>query len=154
MRETKFERIVDITPAFDKRDPDPHRNYGIHGCDLVMNLKGKMGVVYFSLSTNWQLPHVTKEMKTRPVYVPIDIDVRFLPSPIELGYHSPVPLREKMEPTIMNCDHLEGRPCYCESGCLAAEPVFEILLTEGSNGVWRFLEEYYRKTFKDVEDDI
>lgn len=153
---SKFEREITIAPAFDKRS----EGYGIHGCDLIMNLKGKTGIVYFSMSTNWQLPHVTNGMINDTIMKrgnlnEIDLIVRFAPSSIELGYHSPVPVTQGQEYTRLNCHHFPGKtPCYCSSGCLAAEPVFKILLTEGSEGVWKFLEEYYKKTFEAVEGDL
>jgi hypothetical protein len=33
-----FERIVTMNPAYDKRNADPSKNYGIHGVDLRMVL--------------------------------------------------------------------------------------------------------------------
>lgn len=36
-----------------------------------------------------------------------------------------------------------------DGSTLNAEPVFEILLKEGSAGVWRELREYYDRTFPD-----
>lgn len=47
-----MERITEITPAWDKRDPDPKKNYGIHGCELRMYLKGELGTVQFIVYTN------------------------------------------------------------------------------------------------------
>lgn len=153
-RKFLFERSVEITPAFDQRK----QGYGIHGCDLIMNLKGKKGIVYLALSTNWHLPNVTKEMVSSVAMgknSEIDIDIRFLPHPIELGYHSPVPVDGFTEPTRLYCHHLPGiTPCYCSSGCLAAEEPFKILIEKGSEAVWKFLEEYYIRIFGDVENDL
>jgi len=39
----KFERIVRTRPPFDKRNPNPNKNYGIHGVDIWFILKGKKG---------------------------------------------------------------------------------------------------------------
>jgi len=49
----KLERITELTPAYDRRSPDPNRNYGIHGVDLWFWLKGPEGAVQFHLMTNW-----------------------------------------------------------------------------------------------------
>ena len=37
------ERITKIYPAWDRRDPNPSKNYGIHGAELRMVLKGELG---------------------------------------------------------------------------------------------------------------
>ncbi len=79
-----MERIVEITPAYDKRHSDPCRNYGIHGADLRMILKGDLGAVQFVLFTNWHLPHVTEELLQKPTDK-LGIRCRFLPSPADLG---------------------------------------------------------------------
>jgi hypothetical protein len=65
MNLSKFERIVQFLPAFDKRHPDPSKNYGIHGVELRMVLKGPKGAVQFVLFTNWQLLHITRESENR-----------------------------------------------------------------------------------------
>jgi hypothetical protein len=57
-----MERIVEMLPAWDKRDADSSKNYGIHGVELRMVLKGEEGAVQFVLYTNWHLPHVTDSL--------------------------------------------------------------------------------------------
>ena len=168
-----FERIVEFEPAFDKRDSDPTKDYGIHGVTLRMVLKGPEGAVQFVLYTNWQLPHVTAEMKEagdKP-------DVLYRPLPADLGYHSPKPMYEGQHPigsmdyslkgwdmkdlstipeakptgAFTPCEYLDGKPCYYDGSGLNAERIFHVLLKEGSNGVWRELEEYYKQTFMEAE---
>ena len=56
------ERIVEFTPAFDKRSSDPSKDYGIHGVDMRMVLKGENAATQFVLFTNWHLPHVHDEL--------------------------------------------------------------------------------------------
>lgn len=41
------ERIVEFTPAFDKRSSDPSKDYGIHGVDMRMVLKGENAATQF-----------------------------------------------------------------------------------------------------------
>ncbi len=48
-----MQREITMTPAYDKRDPDPSKNYGVHGVNIVYVLKGKLGAVQFVLYTNW-----------------------------------------------------------------------------------------------------
>ncbi len=50
------------------------------------------------------------------------------------------------EEEIPKC-HILGVPCYYDGSGLAAEKVFRILCDEGSDGVWKYLEEYYMNVF-------
>lgn len=49
------------------------------------------------------------------------------------------------------CKHVKGGKCYYDGSGLNADRVFEILRREGSDGVWRELEEYYTETFGGLE---
>ena len=138
-----MERITEFTPAFDKRNPDSNKDYGIHGVDLRMVLKGMLGAVQFVLYTNWQLPHVQEEIRKN-----VSPDKYFLhePFPADLGYHSPKPMYKKQSKRD-NCPYLDGKVCYYDGSSLNANPVYNILLSEGSDGVWTKLEEYYTEVF-------
>ena len=61
-----MEKIVKFYPAFDRRK-DPKGNYGIHGVDMRMILKGDKGAVQFVLYTNWHLPHVQEELNLKAI---------------------------------------------------------------------------------------
>lgn len=193
----EFQEITEFHPAFDRRDPDPKKNFGIHGVELRMVLKGPEGAVQFVLYTNWQLPHVAKETELRTIKNIIDLvpdasrphhryevgkmELRCFYHPLaaDLGVHSPKPLYPDQLPmgaekfdfehketlqgatgnieiptrvktgTFDPCPWLDGKPCYYDGSTLNAEPVFEVLLKEGSAGVWRELREYYDRTFPD-----
>jgi hypothetical protein len=129
----KFKYITKITPAFDKHSVNPRKDYGIHGCDLHMILQGEKGAVQFVLYTNWYLP----SSEQKPMY----------PDPADLGYHSPTPRypnQEKHE----DCPYTElPGVCYCDSSCLNAKKIYQILLSEGSEGVWKALTQYYQELF-------
>ncbi len=134
-----LERIVKFYPAFDKRDPNPTKNYGIHCVDLLMLVKGDAGAVQFKLFTGWYLPHVMKEQEARRDHL------FCAPLPADLGYHSLLPHYEGHEP--FGCEWVETGQCYYDGSGLNAERIFQVLLVEGSDGVWRELEQYYRYTF-------
>lgn len=57
-----YQRIKKIEKAFDRRNPDPSKNYGIHGAEIRFALKGKDGAITWVLFTSRQLPHITKEV--------------------------------------------------------------------------------------------
>ena len=144
---SNLERIIEFHPAFDKRDPDPSKNYSIHGVECLFLLRGKKGAVQFLLFTNWHLPHIQKEFDAEPLN-------QFLymfhkPVPVDLGYHSPKPIYEG-QIAYKDCKWLDGKLCYYDGSSLNAERVYEILLTEGSEGVWKYLEEYYKSIFGEL----
>lgn len=149
-----MEKLIKFYPAFDKRNPEPGKNYGIHGVDLRMILKGDKGVVQFVLYTNWMLPHVTKEMDRRTLKEAregtlndISLWCTYHPQPADLGYHSPVPMYEGQNVCSESCEYLDGKPCYYDGSGLNAESIYEVLLKEGSDGVWRELKDFYKNVF-------
>ena len=188
-----MEKTITFEPAYDKRDPDPSKNHGIHGAELRFILKGTEGAVQFVLSTNWQLPHVRAEQDTKilqrarngvrdkpfigqelppefgevskrleratrylyeqpPELDQLTLEVTYHPMPVDLGYHSPKPRYEGQTCVTESCKYLDGKPCYYDGSGLAAEKVYETLLREGSDGVWKKLEEYYARTFSVVAE--
>lgn len=145
---TEKERIIKFAPAYDKRDPDPSKDYGIHGVTLTFVLKGAEGAVDFVLYTNWMLPHVQEEQDGR--MSPGFVHLMCHPIPADLGYHSPRPIREWQDggaPSQAECNWL-GAPCWYDGSTLNAEPVYRRLLEEGDEGVWAELEDYYAQTFR------
>lgn len=146
--EERMEKIIKFYPAFDKRNSDPSKNYGIHGVELRMVLKGDQGAVQFVLYTNWNLPNVTEEFLTRPSKDRIDLECRFLPLPADLGYHSPKPMYEGQSIASESCEYLDGKPCYYDGSGLNAERIYKILLYKGSDGVWEELQNFYNELFE------
>jgi len=65
-----MKRIKSFSEPFDRRDPDPNKNYGIHGIDLRMVVVGDKGAVSFVLYTNRHLRSVQQELVDK--YVPED----------------------------------------------------------------------------------
>ncbi len=132
-----MERITVFTPAFDRRE----LGHGVHGVDLRMVLKGKLGAVQFVLFTNWHLKSVDTTTWDDRLEKPL---------PADLGYHSPKPMFDDHELCHDKCEYLDG-PCYYDGSTLNAERVFNVLLEKGSDGVWKLLEEYYIETFGRLE---
>lgn len=136
----KLERIVKFYPAFDKRSPEPSKNYGVHCVDLLMLVRGPKGAVQFKLFTGWYLPNVVKEHENRADHLFCH------PTPADLGYHAHTPQYEDQEPISAECEWLGG-PCYYDGSGLNAQRIYDVLLVEGDEGVWRELEEYYKELF-------
>ena len=68
--------------------------------------------------------------------------------PSNLGYHSKTPKYEEQLIASEKCDYCDGTPCYCDGTSLGSERVFKILVQEGSDAVWEFLEKYYVDLFQ------
>lgn len=136
-------RNIKFTPAYDRRNPDPNKNYGIHGVNIIFSVKGDEGVVTFVLFTNWQLPSIDKE-KGIDILCKIDH-----PVPADLGFHS-----KKKQYAQHNCsgecEYLDGENCYYDGTSLGAKNVFDILKEKGDEGVFKYLEDKY-KTYYNIE---
>lgn len=146
-----MERLVEFQPAYDKRNPDPDKNYGIHGMDLRFVLKGKKGATQFVIYTNWYLPHVTQEMLRKPIKDRIDLECRFLPMPADVGYHSPVPMYEGQSKASDDCPYTDGE-CYYDGSGLQAEELFIDFLVGGDKAVWERLEQSYISHFGSLDE--
>lgn len=137
-----FKQRIDFYPAFDKRHPEPSKNYGIHGVDVAFYLMGPEGTVQFKLSTGWQLPHVALELREKGA------DICLQTMPIDLGYHSPKPMYDGQPMMTDKCEFApDGGKCFYDGSSLNADPIFQVLLEKGSEGVWEELSKYYRYTF-------
>jgi hypothetical protein len=141
-----FTRVVTIRPAFDKRHADPSKNYGIHGADMVFTLVGPAGATYFVAYTNWYLPHVARELRSKvePDHNP------FEPMGAEVGYHSPTPQREGQESRNDACEYLDGKPCYCDSSATAGDKMMALLIAKGDEAMWAELRQWYDDQFPPI----
>ena len=146
-----MERKFLCHPAYDKRNPDPKKNYGIHGVTMCFYVVGDKGAVSFVLFTNWYLPEVQEEMDKNPLNPSISYFAH-KPLPADLGYHSKTPMWEGQE-SMGECDFLDGAPCYYDGTSIGAADVFEILLRDGSDGIWKELEERYQLHFEKKEEE-
>lgn len=140
-----MERLIEMSPAWDRRDPDPRKDYGIHGVDMRFVLKGEKGATQFLLYTGWILPETigVSDIMNYPDQLKRHYEGRgYSPlMPADLGYHSLTPMYESQ--SSYDCEYVEGGKCYYDGSSLNAYGVFESLLREGSEGVWRELEDYY-----------
>lgn len=141
---------IKFIPSFDKANPDPKKNYGVGSVMICFYLKGELGCVQFKMSTGWFLEHLEK----RGDYFSIDkYPFKYVQAPraIDLVYHSPKPMYGSHEPIDQSCEFLGGIPCYYDGSTLNAETILTVLIEEGSEGVWRELEVYYKKTFGELK---
>lgn len=96
-----MQRIIKFRPAFDRRDPDPKKNYGIGTVLMDMILKGGLGAVDLTINTGWYTSEVQREMEEKDGdFAEVSGMIRSLnkPSAYEIGYHSPKPMYEDHSP--------------------------------------------------------
>lgn len=145
MKETHggLERILDLSPAWDKRSADPKTNYGIHGADLRLVVKGPLGAVQFLLFTGWDCKKIRAEQRRRSEWGGHVMAA-------DLGYHSPRPMYEGQgeQSPPGECPYVPaGSSCYYDGSGLNAERIFDTLTDEGEEAAWAALEDYYAATF-------
>lgn len=151
-----MQKIINFRPAFDKRNPDPKINYGIHGVEIVWILKGDKGAIQFVVYTNWHLPGVQKELirKCKGGSFGEFPYCTLKPQPADVGYHSPAPQYEGQNSLTDSCDLLGGKPCYYDGSGLQAEDVFRVLVEQGGEAVWKELEDRYVRLFGSIKDEM
>lgn len=139
-----FERIVTMRPAFHRVHADPSKNYGVHGVELRMVLRGPLGATQFLLYTGWMLD------KTLDWWAAKGITADFKPCPADRGYHWSAPRYEGQQQR--ECELLPGGKCYYDGSGLNAEITYKALVEKGDAGVWADLEEFYHDLCKRTEE--
>lgn len=137
-----LERIVECSPAFDKRHSDPSKNYGIGSMTIRFVLKGPEGATQFMIGTDWYLPHVQSELRHKEAF---EREVK--PMGWDIGYHARTPQYDSQSPMEGPCDYLAGGSCYYDGSGLAAEDFVPCFLEGGSDAVWAMLTERYNDLF-------
>lgn len=132
-----FDRIVTMTPAFHRVHSDPKKNYGVHGVELRMVLRGPLGATQFLLFTQWMLP------ETYDWWASKGLQPDCKPTPADRGYHWATPQYEGQ--TERQCDLLPSGKCYYDGSGLNADDTFQALVAKGDAGVWADLEAYYHE---------
>lgn len=134
-----LERIVKWAPAWDRRNSDSGKNYGVHGVELLFAVKGERGAAGFTIYTNWHLPHVVAEFRAN--------GAKYLqPLPADVGYHALTPQYEGQQERP--CGLTATGKCYYDGSGLAAYDLFDKFVTEGEEAVWQELERWYEERCK------
>lgn len=109
-------------------------------------LKGPAGAIQFVVYTNWMLPADQECQLAQHRRNPVHLSM-LLPLPADVGYHSHKIQYEGQEP--MKCDVI-GDQCYYDGSGLAAVGMFDLLVQEGSEAVWKRLEQMYHDRFDEA----
>jgi hypothetical protein len=137
-----MEQIIQFSPAFDKRNPDPSKNYGVGALMCKFVLKGEIGAVQFVFGTGIYLPHVVEEWKCK--------NYQAEPMAYDVDYHSPKPLYED-QCDMGECEYLDGKTCYYDGSSLMANEYLQVLVSEGDKAVWSKMEGFYLDRFGELK---
>lgn len=133
---TDFRREVRVLPAFNKRNTDPKKDYGIGSARIWFALIGPEAAVTYSVSTGMYLPTVSEELeRTSHRFNP------FAPTAGPISVHSPYPLYEGH--TADECEYLPGGKCYSDGAFCAGSDLLTVMLRDGDEAVWSTLEEWH-----------
>lgn len=146
-----MQREIIFNPAWDERSDNPSENYGIHGVNMCWYVKGERCAVQFIVYTNWHLPHVEKELDSE--HNSQFPHLHCHPQPVDVGYHSPIPMYEEQTSLRENCEFTKGN-CYYGGRNLDAQELFKLLVEKGSEAVWVKLEEEFVKMFGANEEKL
>lgn len=138
----EYEKLIEFAPAWDKRDPDPKKDYGINGLEIRFTLKGKEGAVSVDISTGWLLPS-TVGINEDTMYNygrSLNKELSY-PSGMMVCYHSPVQHYE--EQTKNECEYTTSGFCYSDCSYTYADKLLKRLIEEGESGVWDELSGWY-----------
>jgi hypothetical protein len=134
--------------------------------EILFQVIGELGVVEFHLSTNWYTDDVVelrlKDMKNDVQLGKEDYLLKHFwmgPQPLDVCYFSPVRKSEDdsywENGAPYHAPHIV--PCYYGyryedegEGIWTTDFIYEKLLHEGNDGVWNFLEIYYREVFGEL----
>lgn len=145
---TELTHKIVFRPAFDKRDADPKKNYGIGAMTMTFLVIGPKGAVQWMISTNWYVDSACRHLDGFPRS---RLD-KPRPMGYDLGYHSKEPHYEDQEAIRggETCEYTGG-PCYYDGSSLNAELPIEGFLAGGEDYLWPKLEALYRSTFEGGE---
>lgn len=140
----KFKKEIKFLPAWDRRK----EGNGIGACRVSFVLKGRHGAVTFQLGTGWYLPQ-NREWTTNNQFVQEFIAKPFI---YDVGYHSYKPMPhmkgDEHDFVMHKCCFLEHKDCYYEGSAYSyMNDVFDVLIAEGTDGLWALLEQLYRDYF-------
>lgn len=146
----KLEHIIKTKPPFDKRNADPHKNYGIGSMLVWFIVKGDKGAIQFQLNTGGYLKHVISEAARKNELCFSDgLPMQGIIEGWDLGYHSHFPMYEGQSTISNDCNIINGK-CYYDGTSLGAEEPLNIYIKEGEEGLWDFLEKVYVERFEEA----
>jgi hypothetical protein len=138
-----FKRTIEIYAGYDRRPAAG----GIHGAELVFALQGKHGAVTLAVQTNW-IPKAAADEQNRknPSRV---VETGIEPKPLDYTFHFERPLFQAQQLQHTVCPYMpEGTECYSMRDSKLSSELRDVLLREGSVGVWKHLINEYNRAVR------
>jgi hypothetical protein len=148
-----LERKIDFMgESWNKRDPDPSKDYGVGAIKCRFSLIGERGAISFTISTGWYLPEVFDDWKQKGMATE--------PKSLAMGMGVHIHAKKEWAQDYMQdmgeneCDLLPEGKCFSDVSFLAGDTLFDLLIRKGEEAVWTELESWYEDRFvKDRDDD-
>jgi len=133
------ERIMRISMPFDKRHPNPKKNYGISPMVIYLIYLKDNNATQFSFSVPFYLPHVACNLPHKSLWEGMGYDV---------GYHANKPQYESQTP-MKNCDLLKEGQCYYDGSSLLADERYKQFIGRENafDWAWKQLEQDWENKF-------
>lgn len=144
-----FERIFQVRPAYDFRDADPSRNYGIHNAVMVFVVKKGHNAIQWVVSTGWYTKSAEAHLRTFPKREYRE-QYDYRPWATDIGYHAILPQYDGQHKLHEHCEYTGGA-CYYDGSSLHAEDFVDGFLQGGTDWLWPILEQVYRARFEGGE---
>lgn len=140
---SEFKRIVQFSPGFDKRHPDPNKNYGIKAMQVRFVLVGEKGATQLVFSSGWYPTKLHSELVENTQAA----NILCKPLGYDWGYHSPKPLHEGQMQVTEECEYLDRKGCYYDGSSLSADEYMWGFIENGEEWLWAELEKFYQERF-------
>jgi hypothetical protein len=140
MKKEILEHKVFFSPAFDKRDPNPSKNYGIGSVRIHFFVKGEKGGIEWTVSTGMFLKKTHAEWL---INFPKSEEGDGIGH--EIAYHAKKKQHEGQEKHNGDCTLTDLPYCYNDAGFCAGGELYEKFVEQGEEIVWKTLEEWHRE---------
>lgn len=132
------QRTIRVRPGWHRCDPNPVKNYGIGGAEMVWILQVGDWAITWELLTDWGMPTEAFNAACPDCDHPRHQDgyPRARPMGGAVQWHAPVPMFDGTELVLDECP-ITGAPCYRDIGYLIGDDLYARLTTEGDEAVWR-----------------
>lgn len=145
-------RTVEFIPGFDRRHPEPAKNYGINGGKWMFVVSGPLGAVHFVCGGTWYPQSAIDHLCRHYINDGREVAKSLAPTGYDVGYHSPTPTYEDQSQSQESCEWLGGKPCYSDGSALRSDEWMQHFLKGGTKWLWPALEQEYRERFESPTD--
>lgn len=104
------------------------------GARIMFALRSEKGAVNFTL----EVEHLGFSSSTSS---------RAKINSVDIGYHSYTPLHPEDFPITNSCELLDFKPCYYDGSGVASAKGLDILLVEGADALFDYLEKFHGDVF-------